>query len=281
MMRTAIFFVVCLATVALAQPGITIDESLPCWLNLTGDMNVTYNEDILAAIDDYINETLIDAAASLPMDEQAILIATQILPVEKELLYVIAPPISLGDFQLATGQASLLASLAYPNIVQSPEYIQFLLGAFESIFYVCVDGEEIPDYSYIIQQAMELVFVGLASAFEPVSLVEPIIDQAAIAIAEDWNFTTNAGSRFDLILPDLVEGLNVGWKKLNNTEIDIDGIADRMAESVLALKFEDHNSTDAVGLAQEVIAELGLEVSEEFVNQMMALVEAYDLEDGN
>eukprot|EP01025_Chloroclados_australasicus_P034172 TRINITY_DN349_c0_g1_i10.p1 TRINITY_DN349_c0_g1~~TRINITY_DN349_c0_g1_i10.p1 ORF type:complete len:277 (+),score=48.58 TRINITY_DN349_c0_g1_i10:83-913(+) len=267
---------VSLAAIVVAQPGVTFDESIPCYLNLTASMNMTYNEADLAAIDDYVTESLIVAVADLPAEEQYAFIATEIMPVETELLFVVAPPVSAGDLHHVGRQASVLPFLAYPQIVTSPEYIRFLLGAFSSAFHVCVDGEEIPDYSFIIQHSLENIFVSLATAFTPVSLAEPLIDQAAIAIAEDWNLTTNANSRFDKILPDLVEGINVGAERLNNTELDVDGINSRMAESVLALKFEGRNSTDAVGLAQEVIAELDLEVSQEFVDQMMVLLEAYD-----
>eukprot|EP01025_Chloroclados_australasicus_P034177 TRINITY_DN349_c0_g1_i6.p1 TRINITY_DN349_c0_g1~~TRINITY_DN349_c0_g1_i6.p1 ORF type:complete len:277 (+),score=44.27 TRINITY_DN349_c0_g1_i6:122-952(+) len=267
---------VSLAAIVVAQPGVTFDESIPCYLNLTASMNVTYSEADLAAIDDYVTESLIAAVADLPAKEQYAFIAAEILPVETELLFVVAPPVSIGDFHHVGGQVSLLPIFAYPEFLTSPEYIRFLVGAFNSAFHVCLEGEEIPDYSFIIQHSMENLFFSLATAFTPVSLAEPLIDQAAIAIAEDWNLTTNANSRFDKILPDLVEGINVGAERLNNTELDVDGINSRMAESVLALKFEGRNSTDAVGLAQEVIAELDLEVSQEFVDQMMALIEAYD-----
>eukprot|EP01025_Chloroclados_australasicus_P044079 TRINITY_DN474_c0_g1_i2.p2 TRINITY_DN474_c0_g1~~TRINITY_DN474_c0_g1_i2.p2 ORF type:complete len:263 (+),score=26.66 TRINITY_DN474_c0_g1_i2:119-790(+) len=207
---------------------------------------------------------MIDAVADLPPSERAIKLSELIRSVGRELAFTIVPPVTIGDYHILYDLITRNLREAYPDLVMSEQFINYTLGGFDSLFYICMDDETVPNYSFIIQHSMEYLFLGYARSMARYGDVDLIMDQVAIGLAQAWDEARVAGLTLESIIPDLLAGLIAGAEKLTNTTgIDIDAISAGVATSVLELA---GNATDAevtTKMVQEVTSDLGLDVSEE------------------
>eukprot|EP01024_Parvocaulis_polyphysoides_P075969 TRINITY_DN9840_c0_g2_i2.p1 TRINITY_DN9840_c0_g2~~TRINITY_DN9840_c0_g2_i2.p1 ORF type:complete len:292 (-),score=28.57 TRINITY_DN9840_c0_g2_i2:82-957(-) len=282
----AIVFSGYLLSFNFAQPGVTFDEDIPCWINVTssGFLNTTYSEEQQEEIKEYLQQNMIVPAIQLPFDEQLEQLLESANRVQQELTYVIAPPQNIADLHFVGGGIWLDPVFTFNDLIlqNSTNYYLFALNSFGYYLRVCVDGETVPDHSFIIRHAMEISARGfLGQRFASFGNLDEFVNAAGLALANAWEDIVQVDLDYEMVAQDVIQGLLNGYQSMFKkvlpedecgslttyvactprtqpfiSEQQVQSLSESVATSILELAHGGFDSTDVSSLVMNVTEDL-------------------------